>query len=102
MNIMNQQNIRIVSRRLVNTPVIDWAIIIGLSLAAVVVLVAFGIYVYLGTESRLNAPLNPILAPHEDFNADLLKSVVGDADMRAAVWKDQAVHYPIAPDPSLP
>ena len=72
------------------------------SSAAAAALVAADVSVYLDATSRLEAPASSAFSAHTAFDPALLKSVVGDADMRAAIWSDKAAHYPIATDPSLP
>ena len=99
---MNAQAIRRAFRHLLNNPVLDWVIILAVSSAAALALVAADVSVYLDATSRLEAPANPALQAHASLNPSLLTSVIGDADMRAAIWSDHAAHYPIAPDPSLP
>ena len=85
-----------------NNPFLDWVIILAVSSAAAVALVAVDVSVYLDAVSRLEAPASSTLFAHPALDPALLTSVTGDADMRAAIRSDQAVHYPIAPDPSLP
>ena len=99
---MNTQNIQRAFRHLLNNPFLDWVIILATSSAAALALVAVDVSVYLDATSRLEAPANPALQAHAAFDPALLKSVIGDADMRAAIWTDKAAHYPIASDPSLP
>ena len=99
---MNAQTIQRAFRHLMNNPFLDWVIILSASFVAAVALVAVDVSVYLDATSRLEAPANPALQAHAAFDPALLKSVIGDADMRAAITSDKAAHYPIAPDPSLP
>ena len=74
----------------------------AVSSAAAAALVAADVSVYLDATSRLDAPSSSDLSARPAFDPALLKSVIGDADMRAAIMSDKAAHYPIAPDPSLP
>ena len=99
---MNAQAIRRAFRHLLNNPFLDWVIILAVSSAAALALVAADVSVYLDATSRLEAPASSSLSAHPALDPALLKSVTGDADMRAAIQSDKAVHYPIAPDPSLP
>jgi hypothetical protein len=99
---MNTQNIQRAFRHLLNNPFLDWVIILAISSVAALALVAVDVSVYLDATSRLDAPANSALSAHPAFDPALLTRVVGDADMRAAIWSDKAAHYPIAPDPSLP
>ena len=89
-------------RRVMSDPKIDWTLIVALSFVAAVALVGVGVYVYLGAESLLDAPAVPTTPVRKAFDPVQLSEVISDSALRAAVWKDQAAHYPIAPDPSLP
>jgi len=99
---MNTQSIQRAFRHLMNNPFLDWVVILAVSSVAALTLVAVDVSVYLDALGRLEAPASPALSARPAFDPALLKSVIGDADMRAAIWSDKAAHYPIAPDPSLP
>ncbi len=99
---MNTQNIQRAFRHLLNNPFLDWVIILAVSSAAALALVVADVSVYLDATSRLDAPANQVFSGHAALDPALLTRVVGDADMRAAIWSGHAANYPIASDPSLP
>ena len=91
------------SHQVQRSPFIDWAIILGTAVFIALILVGFGVSVYLGTGDALSAPAAPTAqSARLPLSIATLQGVLSDYDARAAERSALAKSYSAPKDPSLP
>ncbi len=92
-----------ITHQLQRNPFLDWAIILASSVILALALVAVGVYVYLDTGVRLDAPSNGQKTfSHAPIDVNALQGVLGEFDARAAERAALGKGYNGPIDPSLP